>query len=194
MLKSMTRSRSRVCVIDAATRSTLPLTSMGIRVGEVTLTNSTGTPIRAPTLRTRSMSKPAGSFLSSRKPKGGVSSFTPARSLPRSLILTMVPCDVWAVAATVAATIATMAETAERNQNAPIVFPLGPLRLVHGFASRCNSHPREAGERFVEVAVRAGHREPHVAGARLAERRTGHGRDVDLVQPSLRDIRILGCN
>ena len=40
----MVFSRSRVWVIEAATRSTLPLTSMGMRVGEVTLTNSTSTP------------------------------------------------------------------------------------------------------------------------------------------------------
>jgi len=47
--------------------------------------------MRAAILRTISMSKPAGSFLSSRKPNGGVSSFTPASSLPRSLIFAIVP-------------------------------------------------------------------------------------------------------
>src|ERR1700722_1240551 len=97
MLKSIVLSRSRVWVIEAAMRSTLPLTSNGTRVGEVTLTNSTLTPSFSAILRTISRSKPVGSFFSSRNPKGGVSNLTPALSVPRSLILLRL--SAWAFAA-----------------------------------------------------------------------------------------------
>src|SRR5712692_2836984 len=194
MLKSIALSRSRVWVIEAATRSTLPLTRSGMRVGEVTLTSSTGTPIRSPILRTRSMSKPTGSFLSLRNPNGGVSSFTPASSLPRSLILASVPCGACAVAAKPVAKVTASARNgARKREDAVIVFPQLGMVAVKPRSSRY-SDARNAIERVIELAIRAGERQAQMPDAAPTERGARHRRHVDLIEPAPGDIDVRGLD
>src|SRR3569832_709309 len=188
MLKSMVLSRSIVCVIEAADRSTLPLTRSGMRVGEVTFTNSTGTTMCLAKPRTKSRSKPTGSFFSSRKPKGGVSNLTPAISLPRDLIaasVSWVCACAGAPAASTAASARAAAVASERRLSTGILLCLS----LCGWAE---AGLGDARERLVEIGIGKAERKPQVAGAGGAEGRPGQGGDVDGVEPVFGDGGVVG--
>ena len=68
MLKATCSARSAVIEKIEITMSTRLVSSDGIRPGEVTVTNSTGTPSALPTRFATSMSKPAGCMLASTMP------------------------------------------------------------------------------------------------------------------------------